>query len=164
VREVALVSKREGFTSLLHHLAFGLRFLREFRERLAKFGLEVHPEKTGLTNSVDWRGPTGHSVKREAGNVHVSGVHPSLRDEHQRSLCSLVWRRTAAKRMRAKLESIKQELRRKMHEAVGVVGERLRRVVEGYYRCHAVPGNIATLSLFRDWLCRFWRTVLRPRS
>jgi hypothetical protein len=51
--------------------------------------------------------------------------------------------------MRAKLESIKQELRRRMHEAVRVVGEWLKRVVEGYYRYHAVPGNIATLSLFR---------------
>jgi hypothetical protein len=66
--------------------------------------------------------------------------------------------------MRAKLQSIKQELRWQMHEAVGVVGEWLRRVVEGYYRYHAVPGNIATLSLFRERLCRFWRNVLRHRS
>jgi RNA-directed DNA polymerase len=30
------------------HRAEAERFLREFRERLAKFGLEVHPEKTRL--------------------------------------------------------------------------------------------------------------------
>ena len=76
----------------------------------------------------------------------------------------VVWRRTAAKRMRAKLLLLKQELRRKMHEPVGVVGKWLKRVVEGYYRYHAVPGNIAALGQFRDRLCRLWRQVLRRRS
>ena len=76
----------------------------------------------------------------------------------------VVWRRTAAKRMRAKLQGIKQELRRKMHEPVGVVGGWLKRVVEGYYRYHAVPGNIVVLGRFRDRLCRLWRQVLRRRS
>ena len=75
-----------------------------------------------------------------------------------------VGRRTAAKRMRAKLQSIKQELRLKMHESVSVVGEWLKRVVEGYYRYQAVPGNIVVLGRFRDRLCMLWRHVLRRRS
>ena len=76
----------------------------------------------------------------------------------------VVGRRTVAKRMRAKLLLLKQELRRKMHEPVGVVGEWLKRVVEGYYRYHAVPGNIAVLGRFRDRLCMLWRQALRRRS
>jgi hypothetical protein len=76
----------------------------------------------------------------------------------------VVWRRTAAKRMRAKLLLLKQELRRKMHEPVGVVGKWLKRVVEGYYRYHAVPGNIVVLGRFRDRLCMLWRQALRRRS
>ena len=66
--------------------------------------------------------------------------------------------------MRAKLQAIKQELRRKMHERVSVVGEWLKRVVEGYYRYFAVPGNIVPLGQFRERLCRLWRQVLRHRS
>jgi hypothetical protein len=66
--------------------------------------------------------------------------------------------------MRVKLLAIKQELRRKMHEPVGAVGEWLKRVVEGYYRYHAVPGNLVVLRQFRDRLCSLWRTVLRRRS
>ncbi len=56
------------------------------------------------------------------------------------------------------------ELRRKMHEPVGVVGAWLKRVVEGYYRYHAVPGNIMVLGRFRDRLCMLWRQALRRRS
>jgi len=66
--------------------------------------------------------------------------------------------------MRAKLQAIKQELRRKMHEPVAEVGAWLKRVVDGYYRYHAVPGNLAVLGRFRERLCRYWRHVLRRRS
>ena len=40
------------------------RFLREFRERLAAFGLELHPEKTRLIGSVGSRRAHGNSVER----------------------------------------------------------------------------------------------------
>ena len=66
--------------------------------------------------------------------------------------------------MRAKLRVIQQELRRMMHEPVAVVGAWLKRVVEGYYQYHAVPGNLSVLSRFRERLCRYWRHVLRRRS
>src|SRR5258708_2702182 len=67
----------------------------------------------------------------------------------------VVWRRTAAKRLRAKLLSIKQELRRKTHEPIVLVGAWLKRVMEEYFRYHAVPGNLAVLGRFRERLCRY---------
>jgi hypothetical protein len=51
-----------------------------------------------------------------------------------------------------------------MHEPVALVGAWLKRVVEGYYRYHAVPGNLSVLSRFRERLCHYWRHVLRRRS
>ena len=145
------------------HRAEAERFLREFRERLAKFGLEVHPEKTRLIEfgrlaraNRKQRGEGKPETFTFLGFTHHCGMNTKGH--------FAVWRRTAAKRMRAKLQSVKEELRRQMHAPVSVVGKWLKRVVEGYYRYHAVPGNIATLSLFRERLCRFWRTVLRHRS
>ena len=49
-----------------------------------------------------------------------------------------------------------------MHAPVGAVGEWLKRVVEGYYRYHAVPGNSGVLERFRERLCRLWRHVSAP--
>ena len=111
------------------HRADAERFLREFRERLAKFGLEVHPEKTRLiefgrfaeTNRKQ-RGEGKPETFTFLGFTHYCG--------RNRKGSFVVWRRTAAKRMRAKLLLVKQELRRKMHEPVGVVGGWLKRVVE----------------------------------
>jgi group II intron reverse transcriptase/maturase len=145
------------------HRAEAERFLGEFRERLAKFGLEIHPGKTRLIEfgrfaRVNWerRGAGEPETFAFLGFTHYCGTNSKGH--------FVVWRRTVAKRMRAKLQGIKEELRRKMHEPVSVVGEWLKRVVEGYYRYYAVPGNIAALGLFRDRLCRLWRQVLRRRS
>jgi group II intron reverse transcriptase/maturase len=139
------------------------RFLREFQERLAKFGLEMHPEKTRLLEfgrfaqvNRQRRGEGKAETFTFLGFTHYCGTNSKGQFE--------VWRRTAAKRMRAKLQTIKQELRRNLHEPVGVVGAWLKRVVAGYYRYHAVPGNSEALGRFRDRLCRLWWQALRRRS
>jgi hypothetical protein len=51
-----------------------------------------------------------------------------------------------------------------MHEPVPQVGEWLRRVLNGFYQYHAVPGNWASLKRFRLPIGRYWRHVLRRRS
>jgi hypothetical protein len=51
-----------------------------------------------------------------------------------------------------------------MHEPVAAVDAWLRKVVNGYYRYHAVPGNIDRLSPFGQRLRRLWRLILRRRS
>ena len=139
------------------------RFLEEFRKRLETFGLEMHPDKTRMIEFG--RFAEANRKQRGAGKpetfTFLGFTHYCGRNSNG---TFVVWRRTAAKRMRAKLLEIKQELRRKMHEPVGVVGGWLKRVVEGYYRYYAVPGNIVALGRFRDRLCRLWRTVIRRRS
>ena len=51
-----------------------------------------------------------------------------------------------------------------MHEPVPKVGEWLRRVLNGFYQYHAVPGNWDSLKMFRRRIGRYWRHVLRRRS
>jgi hypothetical protein len=145
------------------HRAEAERFLKEFQERLAKFGLEVHPEKTRWIEFG--RFAQVHRKQRGAGKPETFAF---LGFTHYCGTNSqghfVVWRRTVAKRMRAKLQAVKQELRRKMHEPVGVVGQWLKRVVEGYYRYHAVPGNHDRLRVFGQRIRRLWRLVLSRRS
>jgi hypothetical protein len=75
-----------------------------------------------------------------------------------------VWRVTAKKRMTAKLLAVKAELIRRRHQPKAAVGEWLQKVVLGYYRYHAVPGNLPQLKIFRHRLRRLWRMVLIHRS
>ena len=66
--------------------------------------------------------------------------------------------------MRGKPPEIKQQLRQRMHDPVRQTGAWLKSVVQGYFNYHAVPGNIGSLSLFRDRLLGLWWHTLGRRS
>jgi group II intron reverse transcriptase/maturase len=139
------------------------RFWKQFQERLAKFGLELHPEKTRLLEfgrfaAVDRRkrGEKKPETFTFLGFTHQCGTSP-------RGLF-MVWRQTANKRMVAKLKQIKQTLRRRMHGPLNQIGAWLRSVSQGFYQYHAVPGNLRAMNTFRHRLRRLWRSTLRQRS
>ncbi len=138
-------------------------FLADLRTRFEAFGLSLHPEKTRLIEFGR------HAAKNRAargvgkpetftflGFTHICGK--------SRSGKFLLWRKTRRDRMRAKLQAIKDDLRRKMHETTGAQGRWLRAVVMGYFNYHAVPTNIAALSAFRFRVMMIWHRTLRRRS
>jgi len=140
------------------------RFLGEFRERLARFGLELHGEKTRLIEF----GKDAGRIRKQRGEgkpetfTFLGFTHYCGKRRSDGSF--IVWRKTASKRMVAKLRALKAELIRRKHEPTAQVGEWLTKVVQGYYQYHAVPGNLNQLSVFRHRLCRLWRRVLNRRS
>jgi RNA-directed DNA polymerase len=145
------------------HRAEAERFLKEFRERLAKFGLELHAEKTRLIefgrcaqSNRQARGEGEPESFTFLGFTHYCGIN--------RAGYFTLRRQTARKRLEAKLQQVKQTLRARMHEPVPKVGEWLRSVLNGFYQYHAVPGNWDSLKMFQRRIGRYWRHVLRRRS
>lgn len=123
------------------------RFLEEFRERLAKFGLELHADKTRLiefgrhaARIREQRGEGKPETFTFLGFTHYCGKRRS-------NGAFIIWRKTAKKRMVAKLHAVKAELRRRMHEPSSQVGAWLQKVTLGYFRYHAVPGNSDRLDI-----------------
>jgi hypothetical protein len=99
------------------------RFLAEFQERLAKFGLELHAEKTRLIEFG--RFAASNRKRRGEGKPETFtflGFSHYCRKQRSNG-AFIVWRKTAKKRMVAKLHAIKAELRRRMHEPTASVGE-----------------------------------------
>ncbi len=140
------------------------RFLRELRERLAEFGLELHADKTRLiefgrfaARDRKQRGEGKPETFTFLGFTHYCGQRNS-------NGAFIVWRITAKRRMAAKLKAIKAELQRRKHHRTTEVGAWLRKVVLGYYQYHAVPGNSTQLRIFARRVCWLWRTVLVRRS
>jgi len=140
------------------------RFLQEFRERLAKFGLELHADKTRLiefgrfaARNRKQRGEGKPETFTFLGFTHFCGQRISDK-------AFIVWRITAKKRMVAKLKAIKAELQRRKHHRTTEVGAWLRKVVLGYYQYHAVPGNSTQLRIFCRRIGWLWRSVLVRRS
>src|SRR5215831_10431531 len=139
------------------------RFLRDLRERLKKFGLELHPDKTRrlefgrfAEENRKRRGEGKPETFDFLGFTHISGKNRLGR--------FAVRRLTIRKRMRSKLRDIKQQLRPRLHDPVRQTGAWLRSVVQGYFNYYAVPGNIGSLSLFRDRLLGIWWHTLCRRS
>ena len=52
--------------------------------------------------------------------------------------------------MRARLQELKLQLRHRMHDSVVQTGCWLRSIVQGYFNCYAVPGNLNRPSVFRE--------------
>jgi RNA-directed DNA polymerase len=145
------------------HQAEADRFLEDLRERLMKFGLELHPDKT---RRIEFGRFAEQNRKRKGegkpetfdflGFTHISGK--------DRNGNFTVKRRTIRKRMRAKLREIKQQLYQRMHDPVAQTGEWLKSVVQGYFNYHAVPGNTGSLRVYRVRVIRLWRRTLLRRS
>lgn len=139
-------------------------FLEQLRERMQKFGLELHPEKTRLIEFGRFaeedrkrRGEGKPETFDFLGFTHSCG-------KTRKGGWFTIRRQTAKKRLRSKLQAVKQELRKRWHERVVENGKWLRSVVQGYFNYHAVPGNFVALRVFRREVARMWLAALRRRS
>jgi hypothetical protein len=124
------------------------RFLENLRERLAKFGLELHPDKT---RRIEFGRYAEENRKRRGegkpetfdflGFTHISGKN---------SLGRFAVRR--------------KTIRKRMHDPLSQTGQWLQSIVQGYFNYYAVPGNNASLSVFRHRLRVLWWHSVRRRS
>jgi RNA-directed DNA polymerase len=146
------------------HRADAERFLQEWKDRMRKFGLELHPDKTRLiefgrhaAENRKQRGEGKPGTFDFLGFTHMCG-------KTRKTGRFIVKRKTIRKRLSAKLQELKGELRRRWHEPAAEVGKWLRSVVQGYLNYHAVPGNMDSLNSFRSQVIWRWYRALRRRS
>jgi group II intron reverse transcriptase/maturase len=162
--EVIVVRYADDMVLGFQHRAEAERFLQDWRERLRKFGLELHPDKTRLiefgryaAENRKQRGEDKPETFNFLGLTHICG-------RSRKNGKFLVLRKTVRKRLLAKLKQVKDALWRRMHQPLAEVGKWLKSVVQGYFNYHAVPGNIASLRSFRLEVCKRWLRVIRRRS
>jgi len=139
------------------------RFLEQLRERMQKFHLELHPEKTRLVRFGRFAGQKcERQGKRKPetisflGFTHICGC--------TRKGKYLLMRHTIAKRQRAKLQEIKRELVARRHDPLPEQGLWLRQVVRGYYNYYGVPTNTKSIEQFREEVVKSWLHALKRRS
>jgi RNA-directed DNA polymerase len=161
--DMIIVRYADDFIVGFQHESDARRFLDEMRERLGKFALTLHPEKTriiefgrfaaerrqrrglGRPETFNFLGFTFICGKTRAGKFQIR-------------------RKTRRDRMRAKLKMIKEEMWQRMHQPIPDQGKWLWYVVRGYFNFHAVPTNASALHAFRHHVTNLWRRTLRRRS
>jgi group II intron reverse transcriptase/maturase len=161
--DVVIVRFADDIVVGFEHRAEAERFGQELRERLAKFGLELHQEKTRLVEfgrlaarSRSIRGLGKPETFDFLGFTHICGT--------TRRGKFLLLRHTVGKRMRAKLREVKTELMRRRHLPVPEQGRWLASVVQGHVNYYAVPTNIFAVAAFHHEAVRLWHRSLSRRS
>ncbi|MBV8846223.1 MAG: group II intron reverse transcriptase/maturase [Bryobacterales bacterium] len=140
------------------------RFREELVQRMRKFQLELHPEKTRLVEfgrfavrDHQQRGEGKPETFAFLGFTHICG-------KARKSGQFTVLRRTIRTRLQGKLGEVKTELRRRLHQPIPAVGRWLGTVVTGHMRYYGVLMNMPALFRFRSQVGWLWHRALSRRS
>jgi RNA-directed DNA polymerase len=161
--EVYIVRYVDDFVVGFQYKSDAEAFQQALVERMEKFGLNLHEEKTRLLEF----GRFAEQNRKERGQgkpetFDFLGFTHYCSRKHSDGKFSLK-RKTISKRMRGKLKKLKQELRKRMHHPIPVVGAWLRQVLTGHFQYFGVPGN-RMIDRYRTAIARMWIKVLRRRS
>jgi RNA-directed DNA polymerase len=161
--DMIIVRYADDFIVGFEHETDARCFLDAMRERLGKFALSLHPQKTRL---IEFGRDAAKSRKRRG-----LGKPETFNFLGFTLMCSTtrrgrfqIKRKSRPDRLRAKLKEVKQGLRMRMHQSIVTQGQWLKQIVTGYFNYHAVPTNGRALATFRFHVIDLWRRTLRRRS
>src|SRR6266498_3659231 len=161
--DVIIVRFADDYIVGFEHQRDAQQFLSDLRERLAKFCLELAPEKTRLIefgqHAVQRRRARG--LGRPESFEFLGFTHTCAKTKSGRFMLKRI---TISKRMRAKLREVNDELKRRRHQPIPEQGRWLASVVRGHLAYYAVPGNTDAVAAFRTQATRHWYRALRRRS
>ncbi len=151
--EVVIIRYADDFVIGFQHEGDARRCLAQLRERLTRFGLRLHPDKTRLIEygSLAAQRRQRRGERKPESFDFLGFTHSCSRTRDGRFS---VRRKPIAKRMRAKLASLKATLFRCRSVPLPAQGAWLKQVVQGWYNYYAVPYTIKSLGQFRYWLSR----------
>jgi group II intron reverse transcriptase/maturase len=162
--DVVLVRYADDFVIGFENHSEATACLEALHTCFARFGLKLHKDKTRLIEFGKYAiaRRERHSESRpETFNFPTFTHKCAQTKEHGRFT---IHRHSIAKRVRATLQTIKEQLRNRMHRPTGETGRWFRRVVQGWQNCHAIPSNSHCLCRFVDEITRLWLAVIRRRS
>jgi group II intron reverse transcriptase/maturase len=161
--DVIIVRFADDFVAGFEYQEDARRFLADLRERFAKFGLELHPDKTRLIEFGRYA-----AGRRRTRGLGKPATFDFLGFTHMcgRTRKGRFWLRriTISERMRAKLAEVRDQLMRRRHQPIPEQGQWLASVVRGHRAYYAVPGNTDAVNAFRSQVTRHWYSALRRRS
>ncbi len=138
-------------------------FVEQFSERMHKFGLTLHPDKTRLIRFGRYA-----AKERRARGEKKPETFDFLGFTHYCTKTRKGWfkvgRKSIKKRIQGQIQTIKEELRRRLHKPIQETGEWLKRVLQGHLNYYAVSGNGPSLNYFFERIKWYWLRSLRRRS
>jgi len=139
------------------------RMLAALKERLTKFGLVLHDEKTRLIEfgRLPAMARRQRGLRRPETFAFLGFTHYCGWTRDGRFIVKL---KTQSNRLTRKLKAMRQEAWRLMHAPLTVQHRWYTSVLLGHYGYYGRPQNFPALHAFRQEMIRIWLTCLRRRS
>jgi group II intron reverse transcriptase/maturase len=154
-----LIRYADDFAIVCNMESDARRIMAVLPKRFAKYGLEIHPDKTRLVHFV--RPSSWHTASR-AETFDLLGLTLFWgRSRRRKWILRMV---TSRKRFGRTLQRIRGWLREHRHAPVDVQWRRLSAFLEGHYQYFGVTGNIDALKRLAWETGRSWRKNLDRRS
>ena len=161
--DTIIVRYADDFVAGFQYKQDAERFLHDLKERLGRFELELHPDKTRLIEFG--RFATENRRQRGLGKpetfAFLGFTHYCTKDRKERFQMG---RKPVSKRTKRTLKRIKEELRRRMHRNLQETTRWLGQVLDGWLNYFAVPTSYRYLGRFVQRLKVMWLRTLRRRS
>jgi RNA-directed DNA polymerase len=160
---VSIVRYADDFVMGFESEADARRMRADLAERLAKFGLALHEEKTRLILFGKFAPGRCRKVglRRPATFDFLGFTHYCASSRDGRFV---VKRKTQRKRMIRKLNELRIEARDRMHHPVAEQHEWLSAVLRGHFAYYGLPSNMRSMGSFAYEVRRLWQRALARRS
>ena len=161
--QAMIVRYADDFVVCFQYRQEAKQFMYDLDERLRKFGLEVHPDKTRLIEfgRFAWQNRLARGEGRPETFDFLGFTHYCRKTRKGKFGLG---RKPIAKRVNRTLNRIKVELLRRMHHDVYDVARWLGQVIRGWLGYYAVPTSASSLYSFIHGIKSIWLKVLRRRS
>ena len=161
--EVYIVRYSDDFVMGFQYRSDAVQLQTELKERMSKFGLEMHEGKTKLIEFGRYAIGNRKKYEEEKPDTFdfLGFTHICSKKKNGRFT---IYRKTITKRLRDKVKKVRETLIRKRHRPVSEQGAWLRAVMQGHFNYYGVPGNRKALDTFRRQIQRSWLRALRRRS
>jgi hypothetical protein len=160
---ISIVRYADDFVMGFENEADANEMLQALKERLAKFGLALHEDKTRLiefgllpARARQRRGERRPETFAFLGFTHYCGW---TRDGR-----FIVKHKTQSKRLSRKLTALRQDAWRNMHTPLTEQHSWYSSVLRGHYGYYGMPHNWRSLNGFLQEVRRIWFNCLRRRS
>jgi RNA-directed DNA polymerase len=160
---VSIVRYADDWVMGFENVADARQMLADLKERLAKFGLSLHEDKTRLIEfgRLPALARRQRSERRPETFAFLGFTHYCGWTRDGRFI---VKHKTQSRRLTRKLTALRQEAWRCMHAPLAEQQRWYASVLRGHYGYYGVPHNWRSLDTFHREVRRIWITCLRRRS
>ena len=160
--ESYLIRYIDDFVVCFQYRADAIKFREVLEKRLAKFSLQLEPNKTRLVEFGRFSSKHAKERDKKMETIYFLGfTHFCTRN---RKGNFMVGRKTEKSRLKRSIKKITDKMREIRHWAIKEQAIKINEMLRGHYNYYGMGGNLRSLLKIYYKAEKFWRKMLSSRS